>query len=108
MSMTEKKHRKVPLGSPIFPDRPALPPEEIARRKAEDEKFGRRCWEIFQQVYPKLVKEHYNWAIMTEPDSEDYIVDPDPEVAFEKIRQKHPTARIMEKRLNETGCVGRI
>ena len=45
---------------------------------------------------------------MTEPDSEDYIVDPDPEVAFEKIRQKHPTARIMEKRLNETGCVGRI
>ena len=107
MSMSEKKHRKVPLGSRIFPDRLPLPTEEIARRDAEDEAFAHRCREIFRR-YPQLVKEHYNWAIMTEPDSEDYIVDPDPEVAFEKIRQKHPTARIMEKRLNETGCVGRI
>lgn len=106
--MTERKHRRVPLGSPIFPDRPPLSAEEIARREAEDEEFAQRCREIFWRVYPELVKEHYNWSIMIEPDSRDYIIDPDPEVAFQKIRQKHPTAKIMEKRLNETGCVGRI
>lgn len=84
MSMTEKKRRKVPLGSPIFPVRPPRQPEEIARRKAEDEEFGRRCKEIFNRVYPELVKEHYNLSIMIEPDSGDYVIDSDSEIAFQK------------------------
>lgn len=108
MTTNKRNFRKVPLGSPIFPDRPPLPPEEIARLEAEDEAFAQRCREIFWQLYPKLIKEHYNWAIMIEPESGDYCIDPDPEIAFQKICQKYPNARIMEKRLNETGCVGRI
>ena len=108
MSMTEKKHRKVALGSPIFPDRPPLPPEEIARRKAEDEKFGRRCREIFQRVYPELVKEHYNWFILIEPDSGDFFIDPDEKVASRKGHEKYPKAVMLMMRLNETGTCGRI
>ena len=79
--MSEKKHRKVPLGSPIFRNRPPLAPEEIARLEAEDEEFGKRCEEIFNRVYPELVKEHYNWFILIEPDSGNYFIDPDSEVA---------------------------
>lgn len=106
--MTQTNHRKVPRGSRLFPDRPALSKEELDRRQAEDEAFGQRCQEIFLQVYPDLVKDHYDWAIMIEPNSGDYFIDPDPEVAFQKARAKHPTADILEKRINETGCVGRI
>lgn len=106
--MSQKTHRRVPRGSRIFPDRAPLSPEEIARRDAEDEAFGKRCREIFNRVYPELVKEHYNWSIMIEPESGDYFIDPDPEIAFQKAREKYPKARILEKRLNEAGCVGRI
>lgn len=108
MTMNKINHRKVPRGSRIFPDRPLLSPEEIVLRKAENEEFSRRCREIFNRVYPELVEKHYNWSIMIEPESGDYFIDPNPEVAFQKAREKHPNARILEKRLNETGTVGRI
>jgi len=74
----------------MFPDRPLLSPEEKARQKADGEAFGKRCEEIFQRVYPELVTDHYNWAIIIEPDSGDYFIDPDEEVASQKAHQKYP------------------
>jgi hypothetical protein len=106
--MTQKTPRRVPLGSPIFPDRPPLSPEEKARRKAENKAFAKRCRVIFERVYPELVAEHYDWFILIEPDSGDYFIDPDHDVAFQQARQKHPTAEILAMRLNETGTCGRI
>ena len=107
-AIATKTRRRVPLGSPIFPDRPPLSPEEKARREAEDEAFDRRCEEIFQRVYPELVAGHYNWYIYIEPNSGDYFIDQNREVARQKAKQKHPKAIMMAMRLNETGCVGRI
>jgi hypothetical protein len=106
--MNQQVRRKVPHGSPIFPDRPPLSPEEKARRQAESEDFSKRCREIFDRVYPELVAEHYDWFIHIDPDSGDYSIDPDEEVSFQKARQKHPNARLMAMRLNETGTCGRI
>ena len=106
--MTQTIRRKVPRGSPIFPNRPRISPQDKARRRAENEAFVQRCRAIFWQVYPELVTNYYNWSIMIEPDSGDYFIDPDPESAFQKARQKHPKARILEKRLNETGTCGRL
>ncbi len=106
--MNQRTHIKVPRGSRIVPSRLPLSVEEIARRKAKGEAFAQRCRVIFDQVYPELVKEHYDWFIHIEPDSGDYFIDPDEEVCFQKIRQKHPKARIMAMRLNETGACGRI
>lgn len=108
MTTNKRNFRKVPLGSPIFPDCPPLPPEEIARLEAEDEEFGKRCEEIFNRVYPELVKEHYNWFILIEPESGDYFIDPDSEVASRKGHEKHPKAVMLMMRLNETGTCGRI
>ena len=105
--MNQPTKRRVPFGQPIFPEK-RLSEAELAKRKAEDEAFAQRCRAIFRRVSPELIKEHYDWAIMIEPDSGDYFIDPDPEVAFQKAKQKHPTGRFLEKRLNETGCVGRI
>ncbi|MEB3216704.1 MAG: hypothetical protein VKN72_10790 [Nostocales cyanobacterium 94392] len=114
--MTDKLRIKVPHGKRIFEvleehgkyQQPQLSQEEKAKLNAEKEAFTQRCRDIFERVSPDLIKNHYNWAIMIEPESGDYAIDPDAETAFQKIRQKHPNARIMEKRLNETGCVGRI
>jgi hypothetical protein len=114
--MKERQHIQVPLGRRIFEVLqehsmnlcPPLSEEEKAKREAENEAFDKRCDEIFQRVCPELIKEHYNWAIMIEPNSGDFVIDPEPEVAFQKIRQKHPNTRIMEMRLNETGAVGRV
>jgi hypothetical protein len=108
METKPKSKRKVSPGSPLFPDRPRLSKEEIARRKAENEAFGQRCQAIFDQVAPQLMADHYGWSIHIEPESGDYFIDSDPEVCFQKAKQKHPTAVIMEMCLNETGACGRI
>ncbi len=106
--METKPNRRVPLGSPLFPDRPPLSKEEIARREAEDKAFDQRCQAIFDQVAPQLIADHYDWSIHIEPDSGDYFIDPDPEVCFQKALLQHPTAILVEMCLNETGGCGRI
>ncbi|MGD1701780.1 hypothetical protein [Dapis sp. BLCC M229] len=106
--MTQTTRRKVPRGTSLFSDRPRLSPEEIARQKAENEAFANRCREIFWQVYPDLVKEHYDWFIYIEPDSGDYFLDSDRDVARQKAKQKYPSALLMAMCVNETGAVGKI
>ncbi|NES04764.1 MAG: hypothetical protein F6K22_19165 [Okeania sp. SIO2F4] len=106
--MTQTTPRKVPRGKPLFSDRLPLSPEERARRKAQKEAFASRCREIFWRVYPDLVKEHYDWFIYIEPDSGDYFLDCDRDVARQKAKQKYPRALLMAMRVNETGTVGKI
>ena len=106
--MKTKSKRKVPAGSPIFPNKPRLSKAEIARRKAENELFAQRCRAIFDQVAPQLIAAHYGWSIIIEPDSGDYFIDPDRKEGLQKAKQKHPNAILLEMCLNETGACGRI
>ena len=110
--MTQPTRIKVPRGQRIVLGRPPLDPEEIASRRAQSRAFTRvykgGAGRFFAPVAPDLRAAHYNWSIAIEPDSGDYFIDPDPEVAFQKAKEKHPTARIMEMRLNEMGTCGRI
>ncbi len=106
--MTQTIRRKVPRGTPLFSDRFPLSPEERARRKAQKEAFASICREIFWRVYPYLVKEHYDWFIYIEPDSGDYFLNCDWDVARQKAKQKYPSALLMAMCVNETGAVGKI
>ncbi|WP_013322566.1 hypothetical protein [Gloeothece verrucosa] len=106
--MLNTNRRKIPHGSRIHPEHSSLSQEEIDRRNIESKNFADRCRLIFQQVYPQLVDQHKDWFIYIEPDSGDYVIDPEEEICFQKIRQKHPHAKIMAMRLNETGTCGRI
>jgi len=108
METKPKSKRKVPSGSPLFPNKPRLSKEEIARRKAENEIFGQRCRAIFDQVAPQLIDDHYGWSIIIEPDSGDYFIDSDRKVCLQKAKQKHSTAILLEMCLNENGACGRI
>jgi len=108
METKPESKRKVPPGSPLFPDKPRLSKEEIARRKAENEIFRQRCRAIFDQVAPQLIVDHYGWSIIIEPDSGNYFIDPDRKVCLQKAKQKHPNAVLLEMCLNETGAGGRI
>jgi hypothetical protein len=91
----------------VFPEL-TLSPEELAKRKAEDELFYQRCWELFEQLRPELMKEHYGWYIAIEPDSGDYFVDENKEAASKKARDKHPNVIHFVFGINETGVTGRI
>ena len=105
--MTQLSSNRTPRRGRIFPEY-TIPPEELARRKAELDAFYQRCRAIFERVRPELIANHYNWFIIIEPDSGDYIIDADEEVASEKARQKHPHTKLGAFRLNETGACGRI
>ncbi|MHC5725202.1 MAG: hypothetical protein ACYTXY_13890, partial [Nostoc sp.] len=83
-------------------------PEELARRKAEDEVFSRRCRAIFERVRPDFIQEQYGWYIAVEPDSGDYLIDVDKMQAHKKALQKYPNCRHCVFCLNETGTTGTI
>ena len=91
----------------LFPEF-TIPPEELARRKAERDARCNKARVTFERVRPELIEEHYNWIMIIEPNSGDYFIDPDEQVAEQKARQKYPSGWLVTFRLNETGAVGRI
>ncbi|GAA6614833.1 hypothetical protein [Scytonema sp. NUACC26] len=91
----------------LFPER-TLSPEELARRKAEREVFHKRCRAIFERVRSELIDKYYDWYIAVEPDSGDYFIDEDKEIAHKKALQKYPDAVHCVFCLNEIGATGRI
>ncbi|WP_373525638.1 hypothetical protein [Nostoc sp.] len=105
--MTQLSSNHTPRRGRVFPEH-QLSPEEKARRKAEDELFYQRCRVVFERVQPELIKDHYNWFIVIEPDSEDYFIDPNEDVARQKAREKYSDKMRLIMRLNERGTCGRI
>ncbi|MBC6434151.1 hypothetical protein FM036_27435 [Nostoc sp. HG1] len=105
--MTESTAKQPARRGRIFPER-TLPPEELARRKAEREAFHKLCRVIFERVRPEYIEKNYGWYIAVEPDSGDYFIDKDIELASQKARIKHPNAVHCMFCLNETGATGTI
>lgn len=88
--------------------RKVLPPEEIARRKAERAEFGSRCQVVFEKLRPQLIDQYYNWFIAVGPDSEEYLIAPSFLAIFEKIKESNLRGKGIIFRLNETGVCGKI
>jgi hypothetical protein len=83
-------------------------PEKIAQSKAENEAIYQHCKGIFERVKPEYVQTHYNWFIAIEPNSEEYFIDKDEDVATQRLCQKHPQAIPVLFKINETGACGTI
>ncbi|MEH2410358.1 hypothetical protein [Nostoc sp.] len=105
--MTESTAKQLARPGRIFPER-TLPPEELARRKAELEAFHQLCRAIFERVRPEHIEKNYGWYIAVEPNSGNYFIDEDIEIASQKARTKHPNAVHCTFCLNETGATGTI
>jgi len=105
--MTQLQSNTSPRRGRLFPGY-IIPPEELAKRKAEREARGKRCREVLERVRPQLIKNYYNWFIIIEPDSGDYFLDPDEQIAMQKARQKYPKGWMVIFRLNQTGTCGKI
>jgi hypothetical protein len=91
----------------IFPEI-TWTPEQTARQHAERKAFFERCYPIFDRVKSELIATHYNWFIAIEPDSEEYFIDRDLEVASLQCREKHPGKLHYTFRINESGTCGSI
>ncbi len=91
----------------IFPER-TLSSEELAKRRAENEAYHKRCSAIFDRVRPELIGKYYGWYIAIEPDSGEYLIDENLESAHTKALQKYPNIRHCVFRLSETEAIGRI
>ncbi len=105
--MTQLSNNRTPRRGRVFPER-RLSPEEIARRKVEGKEFVKRCRLVFDRVQPELMKDHYDWFIIIEPNSGDYVIDADEIVAKQKACEKFGDAVRLLMRLNERGTCGRI
>lgn len=89
----------------IFP-KYTLPPEALARRKAEQNARYQQARPVFERVRAELIADHYNWFVIIEPKSGDYFIDSDEDVAAQKARQKYPSGWLVTFRINETGACG--
>ncbi len=87
-----------------------IPPEELARRKAERTQLGLRCRAIFERIRPQLIDEYYNYFIAIEPDSEEYLIAPQLQELIAKIRDIYgdQDIKMTAFRLNENGTCGMI
>ena len=83
-------------------------PEQKAERAAESEAFYQRCYPVFDRVKLELIATHHNWFIAIEPDSEEYFIDCDLEVASLQCRAKYPGKLHYTFRINESGACGSI
>ncbi len=105
--MTHTKPTRPRRQGRLFPEY-IIPPEELARRKAEKDARGKKARSYFDLICPQLIDEHYNWFITIELNSGDYFIDQDIEVAEQKARQKYGNGWLVTFRLNETGACDRI
>ncbi|BAZ51708.1 hypothetical protein NIES4103_43660 [Nostoc sp. NIES-4103] len=105
--MVETKKVRPRRQGRLFPEF-TIPPEELAKRQAKKDARGKKARNYFNQICPQLIDEHYNLFITIEPNSGDYFIDPDIELAEQKARQKYPNGWVVTFRLNETGTCGRI
>lgn len=107
--MTQLPEKRQPRRGRIFPEY-TVPPEEIARRRAERTELGLRCKAIFERIRPELMEKYYNWLIAIEPETGEYVVDPKLEGIIQKIKERYGDEKVMLTtfRLNEEGYCGRI
>ena len=105
--MTQQPAQRPIRRGRIFPEH-TIPPEELARRQAELEVRYQRCRAVFERVRNELIADHYNWFMIIEPNSDDYFIDPDEDVAEQKARQQYPSGWLVTFRVNETGACGMI
>lgn len=91
----------------VFPEIEWSEAEKV-RNKVRQQDFYQRCWAIFEKLKPELLDKYYGWYIAIEPDSEDYFIDPDKELASRKAREKYPQSFYHLFGINETGVTGRI
>ncbi|ACK74115.1 conserved hypothetical protein (plasmid) [Gloeothece citriformis PCC 7424] len=70
--------------------------------------LDRRSYQVFERLRDSLIDNHRNWFLIIEPDSEDYFLDKDELVAYQKAREKYPQGKFFFFRINETGVSGRI
>jgi len=105
--MPEKQTtRKVRRGR-IFPEI-QWTPEQITQSKAKNQAIYQHCKIIFERVKPQFIKAHYNWFMAIEPNSKEYFLDKNEEIATHKLRQKHPEGIPVLFKINETGACGTI
>ncbi len=105
--MTKSKPTRTARQRRIFPEI-QWTEEQFANWEAEREEFYQRCKPIFDQVKSELIETHYNWFVAVEPDSGNYFVDKDLEVASLRCREQHPSKIHYSFRINETGICGTI
>lgn len=105
--MSQPTPKRVVRRGRIFPEI-QWTEEEKARHKARREAFYRRCWAIFELLKPDILDKYSGWYIAIEPDSGDYFIDQNKEIASQKAREKHPSTIHHLFGINETGVSGRI
>lgn len=82
--------------------------EQKTQEKARRQAFYERCWAIFEGLKSELLDKYEGWYIAIEPDSGDYFINQDKEVASNMARAKHPNVIYHIFGINETGVSGRI
>lgn len=79
--------------------------------RVQRDELARKCQIVFDRVYPQLIEDRYNWHISSDPDTEQYLIDPTLMGITAQIKDTYgdrSTVKLTIFRLNETGTCGRL
>ncbi len=105
--MTQSPSKRIVKSGRVFPEI-QWTEEQKAQEKARRKAFSERCWVIFERLKSDLLDKYYGWYIAIEPDSGDYFIHQDQEIASQMAKEKYPNVIHHIFGINETGVSGRI
>ena len=84
--------------------------DQLERRKRQQDKLGKRCRQIFEEIQSDLREKYDNWFIAIDPETKHYLLSPKLDDLLIQVRQEYSNGELKLTifRLSDTGNCGQI
>lgn len=84
--------------------------EQLEQRKQEQERLGKRCRQILDEIKSELREKYEHWFIAIDPETRHYLLSPNLDNLLTQIRQEYPDGEVKLTifRLSDTETCGQI
>ena len=83
---------------------------QLEQRKQEQDRLGKRCRQIFNEIKSELIEKYDHWFIAINPETKHYLLNPKLDDLLTQVRQEYPDGELKLTifRLSDTGICGQI
>ena len=83
---------------------------QLEQRKRKQDRLGKRCRKIFDEIKPEFREKYDHWFIAIEPETRYYLLNPKLDDLLTQVRQEYPDGELKLTIfcLSDTGICGQI
>ncbi|CCQ56281.1 hypothetical protein [Crocosphaera watsonii] len=84
--------------------------DELEQRKQEQDRLGKRCRQILDEIKSELREKYDHWFIAINPETKHYLLNPKLNDLLTQVRQEYPDGELKLTifRLSDTETCGQI